>query len=233
VWNQQDVSGDYVVSGDGTFTFPLVGQVKAAGLTLAKLEAELKQLLGAGFFKNPQVTAAVVEYRSKRIFIMGAVRQPGAVALAGEMSLIEALARAGSTTPEAADYVFILHSPNAQGPILPGQDDAATTKRVDLRELNAGALPASVIVQDGDTVFVPAKQNVYVSGQVRNPGAYPVGQEMTVRQVLSLAGGPSEFGAVNRVRILRKEDGKEKEIKAELNDLVKPGDTVVVPERFF
>ena len=45
VWNQEDVSGEYVVSADGTFTFPLVGQVKAAGLTLSKLEAELKQLL--------------------------------------------------------------------------------------------------------------------------------------------------------------------------------------------
>jgi polysaccharide export outer membrane protein len=56
---------------------------------------------------------------------------------------------------------------------------------------------------------------------------------MNVRQVLSLAGGPSEFGALNRVKILRKENGKEREIKAELTDLVKPGDTVVVPERFF
>ena len=98
VWNQEDVSGEYVVSGDGTFTFPLIGRVTAAGLTLAKLEAELKQLLAAGFFRDPQVTAAVVEYRSRRIFIMGSVRQPGAVALTGEMSLLEALARAGSTT---------------------------------------------------------------------------------------------------------------------------------------
>jgi len=233
VWNQDDLSGEYVVSGDGSFTFPLIGRVGAAGLTLSKLEAELKQLLGAGFFRDPQVTAAVVEYRSKRIFIMGAVRQPGAVALTGETSLIEALARAGSTTPEAADHVFILHSADAQGPILPGQNESASVKRVDLRELNAGQLPAMVVVQDGDTVYVPPKLNVYVSGQVRNPGAYAIGQETTVRQVLSLAGGASEFGAVNRVKILRVENGKEKEIKVEQNDLVKPGDTVVVPERFF
>ena len=233
VWNQEDVSGEYVVSADGSFTFPLVGRVVAAGLTLAKLEAELKSILAAGFYRNPQVTAAVVEYRSQRIFMMGAVRQPGAVALTGEMTLMEALARAGSTTPDAADHVFILHSSNAQGPILPGQDASASVKRIDLRELNAGQLPATVVVQDGDTVYVPPKLNVYVSGQVRNPGAYPVGQETTVRQVLSLAGGPSEFGAANRVKVLRVENGKEIEIKVELNDLVKPGDTVVVPERFF
>jgi polysaccharide export outer membrane protein len=205
----------------------------AAGLTLAKLESELKSHLAAGFYRNPQVTAAVVEYRSQRIFMMGAVRQPGAVPLTGEMTLIEALARAGSTTTDAADHVFILHSSNAQGPVLPGQDASASVKRIDLRELNAGQLPATVVVQDGDTVYVPPKLNVYVSGQVRSPGAYPVGQETTVRQVLSLAGGPSEFGAANRVKILRVENGKEIEIKVELNDLVKPGDTVVVPERFF
>ena len=227
------MSGEYVVSGDGTFTFPLIGRVTATGLTLAKLEAEVKQLLAAGFFRDPQVTAAVVEYRSRRIFIMGSVRQPGAVALTGEMSLLEALARAGSTTPEAADHVFILHSANAQGPVLPGQDSSASVKRFDLRELNTGQLPVSVAVQDGDTIYVPPKLNVYVSGQVRNPGAYPIGQDTNVRQAISLAGGASEFGALNRVKILRIENGKEKEIKVEPNDLVKPGDTIVVPERFF
>lgn len=233
VWNQNDVSGEYVVSADGTFTFPLVGEVKAAGLTLAKLESELKQLLANGFFRNPQVTAAVIEYKSRRIFVMGAVRQPGAVPLTREMTLIEVLAQAGSTTPDAADHVFILHSPTAEGPILPGQDTSANVKRIDLRELNAGQLPEAVTVQDGDTIYVPPKLNVFVSGQVRNPGAYPIAQQTTVRQVLALAGGPSEFGAVNRVKILRAENGKEKEIEVQLNDLVKPGDTVVVPERFF
>ena len=153
--------------------------------------------------------------------------------LTRETTLIEALAQAGSTTPDAADHVFILHSRNADGPILPGQDASASVKRIDLRELNSGQLPETVTVQDGDTVYVPPKQNVYVSGQVRNPGAYPIGQQTTLRQVLALAGGPSEFGAINRVKILRSENGSEKEIKVELNDLVKPGDTVVVPERFF
>ena len=70
-------------------------------------------------------------------------------------------------------------------------------------------------------------------GQVRTPGSYPIGQETTVRQALSLAGGVSEFGAANRVRVLRVENGKEREIKVELNDIVKPGDTIVVPERYF
>jgi polysaccharide export outer membrane protein len=74
---------------------------------------------------------------------------------------------------------------------------------------------------------------VYVYGQVRNPGVYPIGQETTVRQALALAGGVSEFGAANRVFVLRLENGKEREIKVQLNDVLKPGDTIVVPERYF
>ena len=56
---------------------------------------------------------------------------------------------------------------------------------------------------------------------------------MTVRQALAAAGGASEFGATNRLRILRKEDGKLKDVKVEMEDLVRPDDTIVVPERRF
>lgn len=233
VWNQENISGDYTVSGDGTFTFPLIGQVKANGSTVMNLEAELKRMLGAGYLRNPQVTISVLDYRSKQILMIGSVRSPGAYPLLGDMMLIEALARAGSTTEDAADHAFIIRSNNPGGPVLPGQDASAEVTRVDLRALEAGRLTSTVMVRNGDTVFVPRASHVFVYGQVRSPGSYPIGQDTTIRQVLSLAGGVAEFGAVNRVRVLRTENGKEQEIKVELNDVVKPGDTIVVPERFF
>src|SRR5581483_4203856 len=65
VWNQDNVSGEYAVGGDGSFTFPLIGRVAASGLTIGGLEAALKSRLEAGFFRNPQLTIAVIEYRSK------------------------------------------------------------------------------------------------------------------------------------------------------------------------
>jgi polysaccharide export outer membrane protein len=233
VWNQNDISGEYNVERDGTFTFPLIGRVDASGLTLGKLEAELRRLLADGFFTNPQVTAAIVEYRSKRVFVMGALREPGTYQMTADMSLIEALAKAGSTTPDAADHALIIRSKNAQGPVLPGQDEAAEVTKVDLRRLNGGQLSSDVIIRDGDTVFVPRALTVYVYGQVRRPGSYPIGQDTTVLQALSLAGGVSEYGASNRVRLLRVVDGKEQELRVKLSDAVQPGDTVVVPERFF
>ena len=100
VWDSPDLSGKFTVETDGSFTFPLIGRVKAGGLTLRQFEAELKKKLADGYFKNPQVSVAVETYRSQRIFIVGEVRNPGTYPLTGDMTLIEAIARAGSTTPE-------------------------------------------------------------------------------------------------------------------------------------
>ncbi len=233
VWNQDNVSGEYVVAGDGSFTFPLIGRVAASGLTLGSLETELRKLLAAGYYNNPQVTASVVEYRSKRVFVMGALRTPGTYPLTGDMSLVEALARAGSTTADAADHLFVIRSAAADGPVLPGESARSEVMRVDLRRLEHGEQSAAVLLQDGDTLYVPRSSTIYVYGEVRRPGAYPIAQDTTVRQALALAGGASEFGAVNRVKILRLIDGREQEMRASLTDRLQPGDTLVIPERLF
>ena len=232
VWNQDDVSGQYTVESDGTFTFPLVGRVDTRGLTLRALETELTKMLADGFFKNPQVTVSVIEYRSQRIFVVGELRNPGTYPLTGGMSLIEAIARAGSTTPDSADHALILRSSHARGPLLPGQDGAAETIRVDIRSLETGE-SQRVLLRGGDTVFVPRALNAFVFGHVRTPGSYPVTKSTTVLQALSLAGGVTEYAATNRVKVVRVVDGQERHIKVKLNDLVQPGDTIIVPARFF
>jgi polysaccharide export outer membrane protein len=232
VWNQADISGEYTIAGDGTFTFPLIGPVRAGGLTLAQLEASLKARLASGFYKDPQVTIAVLDYRSQRVFVVGELRTPGSYPLTGPTSLVEVLATAGSTTSAAADHAFIIHSNGANGPVLPGQPQAAEVVRVDLRQLGDG-LSATATVADGDTVYVPRAATAFVFGQVRSPGAYPIGQDTTVLQALSLAGGVTEFGAAGRIRVVRIVAGEERQFKVKLSDPVRAGDTVVVPERFF
>jgi polysaccharide export outer membrane protein len=125
VFDQTELSGRYSVETNGTFSFPLVGRVTAAGLTLRQFEKELTARLADGFFKNPQVTVGIEQYRSQRVFVMGEVRQPGPVALTGGMTLIEALARAGSTLTTASGELSIVRSKNSSGPVLPGQGDDA------------------------------------------------------------------------------------------------------------
>jgi polysaccharide export outer membrane protein len=235
VFDQADLGGKYTVEADGTFSFPLIGRVTAGGLTLRKFETELRKKLADGYFRNPQVTVAVEQYRSQRIFVMGEVRAPGPVPLTGGMTLIEALARAGSTLPSASGEVAIVRAPaqGAKGPMLPDPDKAADIVRASIRDLEGGSMKQNVELHDGDTIFVPRAESAYIFGQVKTPGAYAIQKDTTVLQALSLAGGVTENGAMNRIRIVRMVNGEKKELKAKLADLVKPGDTIIVPERYF
>ena len=104
----------------------------------------------------------------------------------------------------------------------------------ELKALQNGRLAGSLALRDGDTIVVPRAESVYVFGQVRTPGAYPLTQkDTTVLQALSLAGGETDRGATGRIKIVRMVKGKRVEIKAKLGDIVLPLDTIMVPERFF
>jgi len=237
-YDQADLSGKFTVETDGTFSYPLIGRVKVGGLTLRQVETEVKtRLVGDGYFRNPQITVAVDTYKSQKVFIVGEVRTPGTYPLSGDMNLVEALARAGSTLPTASDEAVIVHPEAGQeisGPTLPTQEDAANVIHVDLRSLQNGGFSQNAALRDGDTIFVPRAESVYVFGQVKNPGAYAMQQKnTTVLQALSLAGGVTDRGTTSRIKIVRIVNGEKKEIKAKLTDLVQSGDTIMVPERFF
>ncbi len=236
VFGQPEMSRSFTVAADGAFNFPLIGRVSAGGLTIAALEAELTKRLADGFLIDPQVSVMVEGYRSQQVFITGEVRQPGAMYLAGPETLIQVLARAGSTTPNAAKEVLIIRprdGSKVSGPQRPDQVPSNEVMRVDLEKLQTGTLERVITLQHGDTVHVPTAESVFVLGQVRSPGAYPLAGPLTVLQVLSLAGGVTDRGATGRVKIIRIVDGEEREIDARLSDLVQPRDTVRVPERFF
>src|SRR5436305_1211463 len=146
------------------------------------------------------------------------------------------LARAGSTQPSASGEAVIVHAGNsATGPVIPTTDpDDPNVTRVNLRELENGAFSQNVVLRDGDTIFVPRAESIYVFGQVKNPGAYGLQQKNTsVLQALALAGGVTNRGSTSRIQVVRIVNGNKKELNVKLNDVVRPGDTVVVRERFF
>jgi len=235
VYDQLDLGGKYAVELDGSFTFPLVGRVQAGGLTIRSFEVELKKRLADGFFKNPQVTVAIEQYRSQRVFVTGEVRSPGAYPLTGDMTLIEALAKAGSTTSTASEEVVVVRgTKGVDGPIA---IDAAGDKeilRFNLKDLQSGAASVrNIDLRDSDTIYVARAELVYIFGEVKNPAAYPIKTDTTVLQALSLAGGVTPNGAINRTKIIRIVEGDKKEISVKLTAIVQPGDTIMVPERYF
>jgi polysaccharide export outer membrane protein len=236
-YDQADLSGKFTVEADGTFTYPLIGRVTAGSLTLRQIEAQVKkQLKEEGYFNNPQITVSIEEYKSQKIFVVGEVRMPGSYPLSGDMNLVEALALAGSTLPTASGEVVIVRPTTAHlsGPVLPNQDGAENVVRIDIKDLQNGTLSQNAALRHGDTIFVPRAESVYVFGQVKSPGAYALQQrDTTVLQALSLAGGVSDRGSTGRIRIVRIVAGKKQEIKVKLGDVVQPGDTIIVQERFF
>ena len=119
-------------------------------------------------------------------------------------------------------------SPDALDP------DAPSATRVNLHEPQNGVFSENVALKDGDTVFVLRAENIYVFGQVNNPGAYLLRHDTTtVLQGLALAGGVTDRGATSRIEIVRIVDGEQQKMKVDLAAAVKPGDTIVVPARFF
>ena len=174
--------------------FPLIGRVKAGGLTLRQFEAELKKKLADGYFKNPQVSVAVETYRSQRIFIVGEVRNPGHLP-AHRRHDAHRGHRAGRVDhARRGPEVVVVRAPagRAGRRAHPARTSGTTrrrSQRVNLRDLQSGALSQNVALRDGDTIFVPRAESIYVFGQVKNPGAYPLQHaETTVLQALVARG---------------------------------------------
>src|SRR5574338_275943 len=236
VFGEPDVSGRYPVDSAGTIDFRWIGRLKAEGLTLRQLEDALVKRLKEGYLVDPQVSVEVEQYRSQSVYVMGEVRAPGAVSITGEMRLLDVLAKAGSLTPAAGSMITISR-PKGQrsvdGPVLPGSSADVEVIRVSVKDLQSGVAGHGITLQDGDTIYVPKAATFYVTGYVRTPGPYTLEADTTVLEALSLAGGVTERGAGNRVRITRIVNGKTVQIRPKLTDLVQPGDTIDVPQRYF
>ena len=238
VYDQEQLSGLYTVEADGSFAFPPLGRIVVGGMTLRSLEELLTTRLADGHLRDPRVRAAMETLRSRRVSIIGEVANPGVFPLFGEMTLVEALATAGSTTERASHEVILMRPASgaaADGPGLRTEPEAADTIRMDLRDLQRGiARHGGVPLRNGDTVIVPRAPTIFVRGEVRNPGEYPLRRnDLTVSQLLARAGGGTPLGALNRIRALRIVDGEPREVRLELSDVVRPEDTIVVPRRFF
>jgi polysaccharide export outer membrane protein len=135
VFNQEQLSGDYTVGGDGSISMPLVGAVQARGLTTSELEASLVQWLSEekDILVNPSVNVQVQAFRP--FYILGEVRSPGQYPSVHQRTVLSAVALAGGFTYRArTDYVSITRETSGQ----------AVERRAD----------RDTIVQPGDVIYV-------------------------------------------------------------------------------
>jgi polysaccharide export outer membrane protein len=251
VSNEPTLSGKFTVVSDGTFTYPLIGPVRAGGLSVRAVERELTTKLADGYLEKPVVNVALDQFGSQRVLIVGEVKQAGSYPLTGRTTLLEALLTAGATVPTAGPDALVVRGGAARGPgaVASGAGSgvnagasavagAGDVQRINLDALQRGDLSQNVELKAGDMVFVPRAEPptpIYVTGLVRSPGSYLLPKGATVLQALAQAGGVTDQGSTRRLSIVRKAAGQDTpiELKAALHDLVLPGDTIVVRRRLF
>jgi polysaccharide export outer membrane protein len=237
VLGHDDLTRTATVSADGLIGFPLLGDVKAEGFTPAQLEAELKQRLEKDYIIDPQVSVVVQEHRSQRVFVLGEAEKPGTYYLTGEIRLIDVLSQAGGPGKSAGQDVQVIRGPKVGGPVTPGAA-GSTTLRVSLRKLLDGDPTDNLLLQDGDTIFIPKSASFFVQGEVRKPGAYGLEKATTAVDAITMAGGLTDRAAPATGAVLRRRpDGGQQRIPLDLSGsdprarevALVDGDTVVVP----
>ena len=214
---RNDFGGRSRVQADGTIQLPFVGKIAAADRTTAELSDLIRKALQAGgYFADPVVTVEVVGYASRYITVLGAVGSPGLVPINRPYRLSEILARVGGIRDGGADFLSVR---SADG----------TEMKYQVRELATGEADQDPFVKPGDKIYAPVAEQFYIYGQVKGPGAYALRSNTTLRMAIAKGGGLTDSGSDKKIDVNR--DGKK--VKLKLDDLVQPGDVLVVGERLF
>jgi polysaccharide export outer membrane protein len=232
VTNQPTLSGKFIVAADGSMTYPLLGTVRVGALSLRAVERQLTKRLAEGLLKNPIVSVALDQAASQHVVVTGEVRQAGSYPLSGRTTVLEALLKAGVLTETAGTSdILIVRTPAATD-----GSGTPTILHVSLDALQRGDVAQNVSLLPGDLVFVPRSEAalpVYVTGQVKTPGAHQLPKGATVLQALAQAGGVTDRGSTKRITLIRKVGDRNVESKVALHDTVQAGDSIVVGRRLF
>lgn len=237
VYDEAELTGKYRIDNDGFFSFPLLDRLRAAGRSVAELQAELTTRLANGFLRNPQVRVEVDQYKSRSVFVSGEVRAPGKFTMnSNTMTLLEALAQAGSPTANASNDITVTRRPEAGAPAgasPAGEGSDPAIIHLNRRELETGRAGHDFVLQDGDIIHVAPAQRFYIAGHVRNPGFYVLDPGLTVQQAIALSGGLTDRGSDRGITATRIVNGKAVDVPVRLEDTVAPNDTLNVRQRFF
>jgi polysaccharide export outer membrane protein len=234
VFDLPELSQTVRVSEDGSITLSLLGKVEVAGLTAQDLEKKLAELLDQQYTKNARVTVFIKEFQ--KVAVLGAVGRPGMYELVGPTTVLQMISQAGGLTAQAMNELYVLRQ---------GKDAIKTRITVDLEDLVInGNQELNILLQPKDEVIIPIDQlrNVFVYGEVRNPGAiaFLQSKRITLLQAIAQAGGTTEWAKKTRVIIKRKDrkTGTEMKIPVNLKKLIsgrtsdimlEEGDVIIVP----
>lgn len=218
---------DVLVENDGTFMYLDLGRISAADKTQREIAAAVRQMLiDRNQHTGPTVTVDVAEYRSQMVYVSGAVANSRGITIRGNETLLAVLAQAGFIPSSGPTVEVTRNKPT------PGQKFVFNRKDLEM------GIAEPFRLQDQDSIFVPEAEKAFVTGEVKAPGPIDVGRgDMTLLQVITLAGGITDRGSKGKIEVTRKDaNGREVKVKVDkkkLSTLIKPGDTIHVGRRWF
>lgn len=188
-----DTVHDAKIRDDGMISFPLIGDIKAVGLTVSELQQRIVKRLKA-YIVAPKIDIQIIKYGSRKVSILGEVKTPQTVYLEGRTTLLEAIAMSGGLTENA----------NLRGAYIVRKDKIIP---IDLYALmREGNLRYNVVLKRRDIAYIPniQEQKVYVIGEVGSPRIVPFTEKpLTVAGAIADAGGFKISARRSNIKVIR------------------------------
>lgn len=190
VWGHPDLSLTLSIDPDGEISLPLLGKIKAEGLTIEELRELLEEGYGE-YIQEPRISLSLLNYKRSQVMILGQVRNPGTYELVGETRVLQLISRAGGPTEKAAlDQLRLIRGEE----IL----------EINLKGLLSGTvLTGNYLLQDGDVLYLPEEvQKLSIFGEVARPGSYTWWEGKRLSELLAEAGNQTVRGDLSNIRII-------------------------------
>ncbi len=255
VWGEPDLDKDVIVAQDGKINYPLLDTVHISGLTISQVKEKIAYLLGSDYLVDPQVDVAIKEYHSQKVLVLGEIKSPGLYALTSATSLLEIISRAGGVSDNIGSQINIFQAGDHRKITSSNEDISSLIEEIkpvsiDLDELlKKGNLTYNIPVRSGDIIFFTGKKDgnilkhqVYISGNVKKPGAYDYQKGLSALNACIMAGGFEKNAAPNRTILTRNIGRQQQVFKVNLNKIKKgkkqdiqlqPGDRLYIQESFW
>jgi polysaccharide export outer membrane protein len=241
---QPDLSLEFTVGTDGTASIGRLGAVPLAGLTVSEAQDLIRQRLRLFDPSIGEASLTVVEHNALRVFVLGAVANPGIHTFVEEPTLWDAIRAAGGPLDTA--NLTVVRCIHQQGTVMRSQSydlSAIFSGQATMPDIRLGSGDTVVIPLSEGAAVVPPEVGVQVFGGVGTPATVPISEPTRLLTLIMLAGTPVESSRLDEVWWVHREgQGQYRSTRVNLslflkegslagNPLVYPGDTVQVTYR--
>jgi polysaccharide biosynthesis/export protein len=238
VYDSPELTRTVRVDADGNIRLPMLKDpIRVRGMVPSQMETAIAKALTKGnVLIDPIVTVTIVEYQSRPVNVVGAVKNPLVFQATRPIPLLDAIARAGGIREDAGSDIVVSQLVMRDG------TPSRITQTIPVRKLIDNADPSvNVMLHGGEEVLVPEALKIYVVGNVKKPGAYPVrsDEETTILQLLALSEGLAPYSAKVAYVYRRTPGGTKTELPVELAKIMKrkspdvplqPNDILYIPD---